>query len=181
MKKKNNNLVWWIIAIIIIVIVLGIIYARFTGYAVASSNFNLICVYDKTQTEGPNKTSIDIYQKIDLNLLNTKTGRQAYKRPFSDVCARKKIGTIYKNFVKEAYCIKRSTSSGRRDSVTYKNPREWTLCEDGCQNGTCIKLCISKTCSDYPEQCGSFSDGCDGEITCSCPSGQSCNNGNCIA
>jgi hypothetical protein len=41
--------------------------------------------------------------------------------------------------------------------------------------------CVPKTCSNFPNQCGTFSDGCEGYITCSCPTGYTCSNGVCIS
>jgi len=50
-----------------------------------------------------------------------------------------------------------------------------------CVNGLCvISGCQSKTCADYPGQCGELSDGCGGIINCdgNCLTG-SCDNGFC--
>jgi hypothetical protein len=36
-----------------------------------------------------------------------------------------------------------------------------------------------KTCADYPNQCGTFSDGCTGTVTCDCPDAGPCSDGGC--
>jgi len=42
--------------------------------------------------------------------------------------------------------------------------------------------CQPKTCSQLGKECGSWSDGCGGTIDCgTCPSGQTCSNGICVA
>lgn len=40
--------------------------------------------------------------------------------------------------------------------------------------------CIPKTCNDFPNQCGTFSDGCGGSITCICRTGYTCSGGVCV-
>lgn len=52
-------------------------------------------------------------------------------------------------------------------------------CCDGlaCNNGVCgtTPFCVPLTCADFSEQCGTFDDGCQGEIDCTCPGGGCCN------
>lgn len=45
-----------------------------------------------------------------------------------------------------------------------------------CSNGVCgmTPSCVPLTCADIPDQCGTFDDGCQGEIDCACPSGGCC-------
>ncbi|MBS3079124.1 putative metal-binding motif-containing protein [Candidatus Pacearchaeota archaeon] len=51
-----------------------------------------------------------------------------------------------------------------------------------CTNGQCIDSCVPKTCSQLEKQCGSWSDGCGGTVSCGgCQNGYGCNlNGKCI-
>ncbi len=57
------------------------------------------------------------------------------------------------------------------------------FCSFGCNpiNGLC-NSCVSQTCSQLGKQCGSWSDGCGGNLNCgTCGVGQSCDaNGQCI-
>jgi hypothetical protein len=65
-------------------------------------------------------------------------------------------------------------------SGTCTNPplADGTPCSAGtCQGGICS--CRPATCSDHPGQCGVFADGCGGQISCGCPTGQTCVNGVC--
>ena len=56
-------------------------------------------------------------------------------------------------------------------------PSTWDSCASNCTSE-----CTSKSCSDFPDQCGSFSDGCGGNITCdSCTGGKTCVNNSCQA
>jgi hypothetical protein len=48
-----------------------------------------------------------------------------------------------------------------------------------CQNSTCISTCIPLTCSSFNNLCGSFSNGCGGNISCGCGTNKACNNGQC--
>ncbi|MEM4598631.1 MAG: hypothetical protein QW400_02980 [Candidatus Diapherotrites archaeon] len=45
-----------------------------------------------------------------------------------------------------------------------------------CVNSVCAGGgCQLKTCDDYKGKCGTFADGCGGQINCGCPAGQTCN------
>jgi hypothetical protein len=173
-KRKEKNL-FFIIILLIIAAILGLIALnKITGYAISySNNYDITCVYDKTLNDGPLKTSTDIFQKADLNLFNSKTQKYSNKKPTSDICEKKKVGKVYKDYVKEAYCNKKNTKTGRRDTISYKSSKEWTLCQDGCSNGACVKKCAPDCIN---KQCGG--DGCGGSCG-SCNGTDNCDNGLC--
>lgn len=57
-------------------------------------------------------------------------------------------------------------------------------CQTGytCSNYQCVSSCTPKTCSQLGKTCGSWNNGCGGNVSCgSCSSGQICSNGNCVA
>ena len=53
--------------------------------------------------------------------------------------------------------------------------------EDGLAYCKCnCEVCTPKTCEDYPGKCGELDSGCDDEkITCECPEGETCVEGEC--
>lgn len=55
-------------------------------------------------------------------------------------------------------------------------PSTWDECASGCD-----EICTPKTCANYPNQCGTLSDGCGATLDCGCPSGKFCSAGTCVA
>jgi hypothetical protein len=60
--------------------------------------------------------------------------------------------------------------------TTIYPPSTWDACTSNCN-----PVCTPKTCTDFSNQCGSFSDGCSGTLTCGCSSGKTCSNGICVS
>lgn len=112
---------------------------KLTGFATKYIPYNITCVYSNTTIEGPNATQTDSYTKANLDLYNSKTGKYTSVSQYVDSCVKKKVGKVYQNFTKEAYCVKKTLKSGeRRDSIKYETSKNYALCGDGCVDGACI-------------------------------------------
>jgi len=89
-----------------------------------------------------------------------------------------------------------STGWSSLGNITTYNSNAWavgtySVLVRACNTGGCggsrsvsaiVKpACTPKTCSYYPNKCGSLDNGCGSNISCACPSGYNCSAGNCVA
>jgi hypothetical protein len=142
-----------VIAVIAVFIVASFIYAAVTKNSGSSSGFGLAAL-------SPGSCS-DSDGGKDYAVKGTATKGTNSK---TDSCSSASVLIEY-------FCNKNSISS-----INYN-------CGSGkvCSNGACIPSCTPATCTSLSKSCGSWSDGCYGNLSCgTCNAGYTCSSGTCV-